>query len=329
MGSLPQVSEYDARLSDRVRTRGRLDPDDAAAFLLPVAEELAVLHARGEVYGFLSPAAIQVDSAGHATLVDPSVVGPDQVFVAPDPTWGLRPHPIADDVWSFAAVLLHVTTGRAPVAEDASPRHAGWLAPLIELALQTDPKDRPTMSDVVGYLRARVADPDPAPRRPSGLALVLAGAAVIVGLAAVGAALLFGVGGERDDREPSPSAGSGATREVRTTDEATATASAEPVSADELEEFARTYVATASNDPQRGYDLLTRTYQQASPRYREVWTAIEDPRIVRVAGDPDNLSVSYTYTYRYEGDRRTEDVTLRLVQRGERLLIAGASGRLR
>lgn len=323
------MSEYDARLSDRVRTRGPLNPDDAAFFLLPIAEELVALHATDRAHGALSPAAIQVDPEGRATLVEPAAVTPDQAFVPPDPTWGLRPHPLADDVWSFAAVMLHVTTGRAPTIDDADPRHVGWLAPLIELGLQTDPKDRPTMSDVVGYLCAQVADPQPAPRRLSGFTMVVAGAAVIVGLAVVGAALLFGGGGDGDDQEPAPPSNSAATRDDRTTEEPTATASAEPVSGDELEEFARTYVTTASEDPQRGFDLLTRTYQQASPRYREVWSAIEDPRIVSVTGDPDNLSVSYTYTYRYQGVRRTEDITLRLVQQGERLLIAGASGRLR
>ncbi|MCX6399501.1 MAG: hypothetical protein NTX33_06195 [Propionibacteriales bacterium] len=324
------MSEYDVRLTDRVRTRGPLKPDDAASFLLPVAEELAALHASGHAHGALSPAAIQVDSDGRATLVDPAVVAPDPAFAPPDPTWGLRPHPLAEDVWSFAAVLLHVTTGRTPGVDDTDRRKGGWLAPLIELALQVDPKDRPTMSDVVDYLRAQVAGSEPAPRRLSGLALVIAGAAVIVGLAVVGAALLLGGGGDGEDRDPSRSSNAAATRDNdRATEEATATASAEPVSAAELEEFARTYVSTASQDPQRGYDLLTRTYQQASPRYREVWEAIEDPQIVSVAGDPANLSVSYTYTYRYEGVRRTEDITLRLVQQGGRLLIAGASGRLR
>lgn len=325
MGSLPQVSEYDARLADRVRTRGALAPDDAAHVLLPVADALAALHTTGRHHGAISPAAIQVDALGHATLLEPDAVAPDPAFAPPDPTWGLRPHPAGDDVWSFATVLLHVTTGRSPSIDDADPRHLGWLAPLVELAMQTDPRDRPTMADVADYLRARVA-PEPDRRRVSGAAMLLVGGAIILGLAAIGAALLF----EGDDeRSPKPVASTTASADAPAADEPTATASARSVEAAVLEDFARSYVATASSNPDRGFELLTRGYQQASPRYREVWNDIEDPEIVAVEGDPDTMSVSYTYTYRFDGARRTEDVTLRLTQQGERLLIAGASGRLR
>ncbi|WP_182376920.1 hypothetical protein [Nocardioides sp. WS12] len=319
------MSEYDARLADRVRTRGALSPDDAAHVLLPVAESLVALHEGGRTHGAISPASIRIDAAGHATLLEPGAVAADSAFVHEDPIWGLRPQPAADDVWSFAAVLLHVTTGRQPAIGDADPRHVGWLAPLVELAMQTDPRDRPTMSDVADYLRAQVA-PASDPRRISPAAMLLVGGAVILGLAAIGAALLFG--GD-DEREPRPTASTSAVEDEPATDEPTATASAEPVPASDLEEFARTYVATASNNPGRGFDLLTPTYQDSSPRYREVWRAIEDPEIIEVTGDPETLSVSYTYTYRLNGARRTEDVTLRLVQQGEQLLIAGASGRLR
>ncbi|KRA29388.1 MULTISPECIES: hypothetical protein [unclassified Nocardioides] len=321
------MSEYDARLADRVRTRGVLSADDAAHLLLPVAESLRALHAGARVHGAISPTAIHVDALGHATIADPGDVPADPEFAPPDPTWGLRPHPAAGDVWSFAAVLLHVTTGRPPSIDDADPRHVSWLAPLIELALHTDPRDRPTMADVADYLRARVADPAPPQRRISGGAMLLIGAALIIGLAAIGAALLFGADDERVRQPTANTSPSGADDSV--TDEPTATASAEPVPAAELEDFARTYVATASSDPDRGFALLTGTYQQASPRYREVWGAIEDPEILEVDGDPDTMSVTYTYRYRFNGSRRTEDVTLRLVRQGERLLIAGASGRLR
>lgn len=323
------MSEYDVRLTDRVRTRGTLKPDDAATFILPVARALASLHASGRAHGSVSPAAIQVDADGRGTLLDATTSPADPAFAPPDPTWGLRPHPASNDVWSFAAVLLHVTTGRPPVAGAADPRRVGWLAPLIELALQTDPRDRPTMADVVDYLQAQVNGGESKRRRVSGPAMVLTGGVVILGLAIAGAALLFGAAGSGESDPTSTSSTATPGDDRSSAEEATATASAEPVSAATLEDFARTYVATASRDPGQGYDLLTRSYQQASPRYRDVWSAIEDPEILSVTGDPETLSVSYTYSYRFEGAPRTEDVTLRLVQRGERLLIAGASGRLR
>lgn len=335
------MSEYDARLVDRVRTRGVLGPDDAARLLLPVADALAALHATGAAHGALSPAAVQVDAEGRATLVDDADVAPDPSYTAPDPSAGLRAHPIAADVWAFAALLLFVTTGGSPHAGHAPApgtngfRDIGWLAPITELALVVDPRERPSMVEFAAYLRARVGSADPAGqrRRPSGAILAIGGAAVIVGLALVGATLLF-VGGDEDPVEQTPSASSS---EPAPTDDAgvddgqddpSAEESAEPVSAEELEDFARDYVTLASSDPAQGFRLLTPSYQQQSPRYREVWAAIDDPRILAITPDPLAMSVSYTYRYSLPGGgTRTEDITLRLVQRGERLLISGASAR--
>lgn len=326
------MSEYDARLADRVRTRGLLGADDAARLLLPVAESLASIHAVSGAHGAISPTAIQVDSAGRAVLLGRTEVASDPAYLPPDPNAGLRPHPAAADVWAFAAVLLFVTTGHTPRPgdppgpDDVGPRDTGWLTPLVELALVVDPRDRPTMQDVVDYLRARV--PAPERRRHSGLLLAVAGAVLMVGIGLVGAALLFG--GPDEDRAPDASGSPTTSTPPRETGEKepTATPSDERVTASELERFARDYVATASSDPDRGYAQLTADYQRASPRYREVWAAIEDPEVLTVVPDAEALSVSYTYRYSLPGgSRRTEDITLRLVERGGRLLIAGASAR--
>ncbi|KRB77408.1 hypothetical protein ASE01_11890 [Nocardioides sp. Root190] len=333
------MSEYDARLTDRVRTRGVLGPDDAARLLLPVAESLASIHTVSGSHGAVSPSAVQVDPAGHALLLDRTSVPPDPSFVAPDPSVGLRPHPAAADVWSFAAVLLFVTTGHVPrpgvppTVADVAPRDIGWLAPLVELALVVDPRERPTMADVVAYLRARVPAP-PAPPRSKGMLLTVAGAALIVGLGLVGAVLLFTGTDDPDDRPAARNSSSGPTSEESSATEEPGEPEDGPtetegsVTADELEEFARDYVTTASRDPDRGYARLTPEYQSASPRYREVWGAISDPQILSVTPDPDALSVSYTYRYSLPGgSRRTEAITLRLVEEDGLLLIAGASAR--
>ncbi len=337
MGSLTRVSEYDARLVDRVRTRGVLGPDDAARLLLPVADALAALHAAGQAHGALSPAAVRIDPEGRATLVDRADVVPDPAYTAPDPSAGLRAHPLAADVWALAALLLFVATGTSPRGGQLPPpgtkglRDVGWLAPITELALVADPRERPSAGEVAAYLRARVGGPAPAeePRRPPGIVLALGGAAVIVVLALLGAALLF-LGPDDDPAVRPPATTSDAPSSSATPDDdiPAPTDTATPVSAGELEEFARDYVELASRDPGRGYQLLTRSYQQQSPRYREVWSAIEDPRILAITPDPLAMSVSYTYRYSLRGGgTRTEDITLRLVQRGERLLIAGASAR--
>ncbi|HVK30691.1 MAG TPA: hypothetical protein VM575_20310 [Nocardioides sp.] len=334
------MSEHDARLVDRVRTRGVLGPDDAARLLLPVADALAALHAAGSAHGALSPAALRIDAEGRARLVDRAEVAPDPSYTAPDPSAGLRAHRAAADVWAFADLLLFVTSGTSPQAGHVPAsgtngfRDIGWLAPITELALVVDPRERPSMAEVAAYLRARVGSPAPrgGRRRPSGAVLAVGGAALTVALALVGAALLF-VGGDEDPDQgptvastgPAPSGGTG-------DDDGSAgpspSESADAVTAEVLEDFARDYIALASSDPDRGFQLLTPSYQRQSPRYREVWAAIDDPRILAITPDPLAMSVSYTYRYSLPGGRtRTEDITLRLVQRGDRLLIAGASAR--
>lgn len=281
------------------------EDDDAARRVLPVAESVASAHAAGRVHG--------------AVTDDPRLAARDTV-AGP-----------ASDVWELGALLLHATTGQLASTGDVVPRRAGWLAPLIELTLRPDPADRPTAEEVAAYLRARIAPP-PVRRRRSGAVLVLAGVAVIAALGVAGGALLL-TGGEDDD----PPAASPSAPASRTEDDTTgpdrqpaSAPSTEPPTAAELERFARDYVALASTDPDRGYALLTRDYQARSPRYRDVWAAIEEPEILALAAEPATLTVRYTYRYGLPGGvRRTEDITLQLVQRGERLLIAGATARPR
>ncbi len=296
-----------------------LSPDDAARLLLPVAESVASVHAASGRHGAISPAAIEVDDSGRALLVDRTRVAPDPAFSAPG---------APDDVWSLAAVLLHATTGEPPAAHGEPPvvpRSSGWLAPLIELGLRADPRERPSSEDLAAYLRARVA-PEGERRRVPVAGLALAGAAVIALLGIVGAALLF-TGG---DESPGTRAETADPTRPRDGEPTSAVPSSEPTppTAAELENFARDYVATASGDPAVGFTWLTEAYQQRSPRYREVWASIRNPRILSVSGDPAAMTVRYTYRYRLVGDgSRTEDITLFLVQDGHRLLIADATAR--
>ncbi|WP_028656817.1 hypothetical protein [Nocardioides sp. J54] len=328
------MSEHDARLADRVRTRGVLGPDDAARLLLPVADDLARLHRAGQAHGALSPDAVRVDAHGSAHLADRADVVPDPTYTPPDPTAGFRPHPAADDVWAFAAVLRFVTTGAAPgtgATVAGIVRDAGWLAPVTELAMAADPRERPSMGDVADYLRARVAPP--AAAAPEGRArggpLLVAGV-VVAALALVGALLLVVGSGGDEPRRPAatPSRSADARDEETTSPPPDAGPTEEPVTAEELEAFARDYVDLASRDPDRGFEMLTRSYQRQSPRYREVWTAITNPQILAINPDPFAMTVGYTYRYELPGgSARTEDITLRLVERGGRLLIAGATAR--
>lgn len=294
-----------------------LSPDDAARLLLPVAESVASVHAASGRHGAISPAAIEVDDSGRALLVDRTRVAPDPAFSAPG---------APDDVWSLAAVLLHATTGETPAAYGVPPvvpRASGWLAPLIELGLRPDPRERPSSSELAAYLRARVAPPGERRRIPvAGLAL--AGAAVIALLGVVGAALLF-AGGEESPGARTESSDATSAEESEPAPAVPSTDPTPPTAA-ELETFARDYVATASGDPALGFTWLTEAYQQRSPRYQQVWASIRDPRILSVRADPAAMTVSYTYRYRLSGGgSRSEDITLFLVQDGDRLLIADAT----
>lgn len=106
-----------------------------------------------------------------------------------------------------------------------------------------------------------------------------------------------------------------------------ASGDAAPSLAEQLENFADTYVTTAAGNPSEGFALLTADYQQASgglEGYASFWENVEDVRIERITPDPDAMRVTYVYSYRYEGVRRVETVTLDLTKDGSRYLIDGA-----
>lgn len=315
------------RLTERLEIDGPLGPDAAARLLLPVAQGLVADHARGVVHGAVSPSSIFIGADQVARLLPRTEVVPDPTYSPPGPDRTWRPLP-ADDVWSFGAVLVAAASGAAPPLA-ATARELGWLAPLVQLASSYDDTQRPTMAEVADYLRAPAAPAGvagssaaPPPRRTA----LLAGGIVLL-LAALGAALLFLPGGDDADAPTAGRPGSSAPNPPSSTSSPTATASAQSVTAAQLEAFARDYVRTASTDPAAGFRLLTPEYQGESPRYTEVWSAIESPRILSVSADPATLSVSYRYRYRLAGRSVTEDVTLRLVDDGDSLLIAGATAR--
>lgn len=254
------------------------------------------------------------------------------------------------------AVVYRIVNDPAP-----RPGEAGRLLPVLEASMHRDPERRPSMAVLHDVLLGRgqlatdtvtmplvpeqpaqawspttpapstpppstpppptpppPATVSPAPgapaRRPRRLA-VLAGAGLAVLLVLGGALALTRGGTEEPGRDPGTAAAA-----TTTTPPASATAP----TAEELEDFARTYVATASEDPQAGFAMLTADYQAASPQYAEFWGAMRNPRIEAVTADVTAMTVSYTYSYVLPGrGRRTEDVTLRLVQEDSALLIAG------
>lgn len=293
-----------------------------------------------------------------ATLTRTGMITGSPAYLAPEVATG-GPATPASDVWAVGATLVHLLTARPPyhhddldngplsvvyrIVNDPPPTVPGadWLGPVIAAAMQRDPEGRPTMAqlrDVLersgGLAEQTMALPAPFPvtraapavpatpssprhgRAPARRgALLAAGSAAAVALVAVLA--LQGRGGENPSVAPGPS-----NTVTHTPSDAAATV---PTSA-QMEEFARSYIATADADPDAGFAMLTPTYQGASPRYADFWGPMRDPRVLDISADPDAMTVTYTYSYAFpRKGRLTETVTLRLEQDGDRLLIAGTA----
>jgi serine/threonine protein kinase len=259
------VTEYveGTTLAQLIRDRGRLTPEEAAPILLQVAEALAAAHALSIVHRDVKPSNILVSLDGTAKLTDfgiaravadasltqTGLVTGSPAYIAPEVATGASAT-TASDVWSFGATVYHTLAGHPPfeatdsenavlgvlyrVAHEPPPPLpvGGWLTALVEAAMDHEPTNRPTMDDVVAYLRnepQRAADPgtqvlpvaavpveadspttvDPAPEltavrssappstgrgRGRTTWIALAAAAAVVVLALIGALLLTGDG---------------------------------------------------------------------------------------------------------------------------------------
>ncbi|SHN22648.1 Serine/threonine protein kinase [Streptomyces yunnanensis] len=179
--------------------RPPLPPRRAARVGAQIADALAALHAQGLVHGDVKPGNLVVTPEGLAKLADfgaahrvggaatltprrPAGYTPD--YAAPEVVRG-RPER-ASDVFSLAATLHHLVTGRPPrpgaIGADADPyvlaRRAargevelapglGVLSELLPAMLARDPADRPTAAQALRLLRevAGPQDPLPAPTR--------------------------------------------------------------------------------------------------------------------------------------------------------------------
>ncbi|TWG96238.1 serine/threonine protein kinase [Nocardioides sp. J9] len=242
------------------------------------------------------------------------------------------------------AVVHRIVTEDPPVVPDAD-----WLAPLIADTMQHDPEARPSMRDVRDRLERTgraaaeqtmalppVPPPPPPPPAypPPGYApaplpeqrrhrsrvatTIAAGSAAAV--AAIAVLALQGGG----DSDPPASATTTTTEGVAQSESSGPTEQPAPT-AEQLEEFARSYVRTADTDPSAGLRMLTPAYRKASPDYADFWGPMRNPRILRISADPAAMTVTYTYRYQLprEGSR-TEEVTLVLEEHDGDLLIAGA-----
>ncbi len=300
-------------------------------------------------------------AADDATLTRTGVVTGSPAYLAPEVAVGGQATE-ASDVWSLGATLLHLLEGRPPyhvdgldngplavvyriVHEDVpvSPT-AAWLAPVLGRMMQKAPTERPSMAQVRDVL-SRTANLSeqtavlpalptvPPPTHPPTVAPgssavaardhrrlpVIAGAVAGAVLAVLLVVMITWSDGKGDvpaATTSSPTASSQSPQEGAT---------AAP-SAAALEEFARNYVATASSTPDRGFEMLTAAYRAKSPNYSGFWGTVKNPKILDVTADPAAMTVTYRYSYVLKGrGRRTESVTLFLVDQGGNLMIDNAS----
>lgn len=227
--------------------------------------------------------------------------------------------------WSMAEVAAFLARGphepkpQPQPPPQPRPQARPQAKPQAQAQTQPDPRPQPLAQSQPDPRR----DP-PVDRRRRPWALMLAAAlvlaAIVLGGAVVGRLLTGGTptageqtGSASPTEEPSPD--NPATDGV--------------VTAREIRKFTRDYLKTVTSDPQAGWDSLTPAFQAESggfEGYNGWWSQVDSARLDSVDPDPDQMAVSYTVTYSMvDGSTRSDQVSLRLVDNGERLLIDGES----
>ncbi len=155
--------------------------------------------------------------------------------------------------------------------------------------------------------------------------------APVVLLAVVGVVLAVALGGwllTRGDDDP-PAAGSSSGSESPSDEPSSSqTSDADDAgpTAQGIEDFAASYLATVTEDPETTWKQLTPAFQRKSGgfgSYSGFWGTVDSASLVSATGNPDDLTVSYRVNYAMaNGSTRTSDVNLKLVYRDGRYLIA-------
>lgn len=171
------VMEYipSATLSDVLKQRGALPPEEAARIGLAMAAALRAAHDAGVLHRDVKPANVLLGDRGRIVLTDfgiamesgtSSLTKPGELigsirYLSPERLRGAEPGP-ASDLWALGATLYQAVEGQHPFARDTpietayaiatdpyEPLHnAGDLAPVIEGLLVKEPGQRMDVHEV-------------------------------------------------------------------------------------------------------------------------------------------------------------------------------------
>jgi serine/threonine protein kinase len=379
------VMEYveGTTLAALVQREGALLPDEAAPLLRQVADALAAAHVAGIVHRDVKPSNILVSPDGQvklsdfgiaraeadASLTQTGLVTGSPAYLSPEVASGQQATP-ASDVWSLGATLYYTLAGRPPydvgdnvlgamyrIVHEEPPRlsHAGWLGPLLEATMTTDPAERWSMARVRDHLagaeggeetRTMAMPPPPAvptpvvaaapppviapepPREPvrrsRGGPIAIAAAAAAILLLAVIAWIAGSHSG--DDSQAGGKGGSNSPK-TSTAPSTTTSSPSTAVTADGMENFVETYLSTVTTDPKSAWAMLTSDFQAQSGgfgQYQKFWEDFRSADLLSADADPSTMRISYRVEYLHQdGSKTQDDVTLTLEGKDGDFLIAG------
>jgi serine/threonine-protein kinase len=179
------TDRYPSRTVGHVVRKARLAPKLTLELLWPVAEALDACHERGLAHQNLTAKSLLL--AGDDALLDGFAIAAGVSewkwesldprafrYGSPEAMRGEPPEP-ATNVYSLAAILVHLLTGRPPFAEvPLPPSNAAWAAALLHV---TEPPPRPSarvsalgreIDEVIAWGMAK----EPADRPPSATTLL-------------------------------------------------------------------------------------------------------------------------------------------------------------
>ncbi|MER7131493.1 serine/threonine-protein kinase [Streptosporangium saharense] len=167
-------------LLDRLRSEGPLTPAEVADIGIRIADALAAAHAAGVLHRDIKPANILINRYGNVVLSDfglatmPSAGGEASVTresltpaYAPPEAFDLSEPSAAGDVYSLAATLYALLSGRPPRFPESGVANIAVIMALHRLPIPEVPG---VPSELTAVLR-QAMDSDPARRTPSVAAL--------------------------------------------------------------------------------------------------------------------------------------------------------------